>query len=41
VKDACAIYISFYTIVINYNGPLAVTQDHIHVAAHIEESKYS
>ena len=34
-------YISFYTIVANYNEPPAAAQAHIHVAAHINVSQYS
>ena len=35
------LYMSFYTIVTNYNEPLAAAQAHIHVAAHINMSQYN
>ena len=30
-------YVTFYTIVTNYNEPLAAVQAHIHVATHIDD----
>jgi len=38
---AWALYMSIYTIVTNYNEPLAPAQAHIHVAVHINVSQYS
>jgi len=32
------VFVSFFTIVTNDNEPLAQAQDHIHVAAHINEA---
>ena len=39
VKLACTEYISFYTIVANYNDSLAAAQAHIHVATLIKIAK--
>ncbi len=41
VKVVWAVYITFYTIVANYNEPSAVAQAHIHIATHVNDSKYS
>ena len=40
VEVVWAEYISFYTIVTNYNGPLATAQARIDVATHIKVAKY-
>ncbi len=39
VQFAWDVYMSFYTIVANYNAPPAAAQAHIHVAAHINDSQ--
>ena len=41
VKVARAMYITFYTIIANYNEPSAAAQAHIHIATHINVSKCS
>ncbi len=41
VRYALALYMSFYTIITNYNEPLAAAKAHVHVAAHINMSQYS
>ena len=40
VKFALAEYISFYTIVTNYNGPLVADSARIDDATHIKVAKY-
>ena len=37
---SCAEYIFFYTIVANFNGPLAAVVDRIDDATHIKVAKY-
>ena len=41
VKVALAMYITFSTIVANYNEPPAAAQANIHIATHMNVSKYS